>query len=64
MLPRLVHSRFGLHVVEVLQREPGEALPFEAVRGAVEATLRRQAYATALHQYLQVLGGAETPLVQ
>lgn len=64
VLPRLVHSRFGLHVVEVLQREPGEPLPFEAVRGAVEATLRRQAFATALHQYLQVLGGAETPLVQ
>ncbi len=64
VLPRLVHSRFGLHVVEVLQREPGEALPFEAVRGAVEAALRQQAFATALHQYLQVLGGAQTPLVQ
>jgi peptidyl-prolyl cis-trans isomerase C len=64
VLPRLVHSRFGLHVVEVLQREPGEALPFEAVRGAVEASLRQQAYATALRQYLQLLGGAETPLVQ
>jgi hypothetical protein len=23
VLPRLVHSRFGLHVVEVLAREPG-----------------------------------------
>jgi peptidyl-prolyl cis-trans isomerase C len=64
VLPRLVHSRFGLHVVEVLQREPGEALPFEAVRGAVEATLRQQAFVTALRQYLQVLGGADTPLVQ
>ena len=64
VLPGLVHSRFGLHVVEVLQREPGEALPFEAVRGAIEATLRQQAFATALHQYLQLLGGAESPLVQ
>lgn len=64
VLPRLVHSRFGLHVVEVLQREAGEALPFEDVRGAVAATLRRQAFATALHQYLQVLGGSDTPLVQ
>ncbi len=25
VLPRLVHSRFGLHVVEVLEREPGAA---------------------------------------
>ena len=29
VLPRLVHSRFGLHVVEVLQREPGIVQPFE-----------------------------------
>ncbi len=29
VLPRLVHSRFGLHVVEVLEREPGVAQPFE-----------------------------------
>lgn len=64
VLPRLVHSRFGLHVVEVLQRESGEALPFEAVRGAIEATLRQQSYATALRQYVQLLGGAESPLVQ
>ena len=35
VLPRLVHSRFGLHVVEVLEREPGTQQPFEAVRGAV-----------------------------
>ncbi|MBX3605070.1 MAG: peptidylprolyl isomerase [Piscinibacter sp.] len=64
VLPRLVHSRFGLHVVEVLARDPGEALPFDAVRGAVAATLRQQAYATALRQFLQQLAGAESPLVQ
>ena len=75
VLPRLVHSRFGLHVVEVLQREPGIAPPFEAVRGAVTMALRQQAYVTALRQYLQLLAGraviegveldaAGTPLVQ
>lgn len=75
VLPRLVHSRFGLHVVEVLQREPGQGQPFEAVRGAVLASLRRQTYVTALRQYLQLLAGhativgidietADTPLVQ
>lgn len=63
VLPRLVHSRFGLHVVEVLQREAGELPPFEAVRAAVAQSLRQQAYVTALRQYLQVLGAA-TPLVQ
>ncbi len=75
VLPRLVHSRFGLHVVEVLEREAGIQQPFEAVRGAVEATLRQQAYVAAMRQYLQVLAGdavlegidldaASTPLVQ
>jgi peptidyl-prolyl cis-trans isomerase C len=63
VLPRLVHSRFGLHVVQVLQREPGRVPPFEAVQAAVAQSLRQQAYITALRQYLQVLGSA-TPLVQ
>jgi len=75
VLPRLVHSRFGLHVVEVLEREPGEAQAFEAVRGAVASALRHQAFVTALRQYLSLLAGeatlegvdleaADTPLVR
>ena len=75
VLPRLVHSRFGLHIVEVLVRDPGIAQAFEAVRGAVAMALRQQSYVTALRQYLSLLAGqatiagveleaAETPLVQ
>ena len=75
VLPRLVHSRFGLHVVEVLAREGGVAQGFEAVRGAVANSLRQQGFVTALRQYLQLLAGAAaiegvdlegaaTPLVQ
>lgn len=75
VLPRLVHSRFGLHVVDVQQREPGQAQPFEAVQGAVRLALRQHAWVTALRQYLQVLAGqarlegvaleaSDTPLVQ
>ena len=75
VLPRLVHSRFGFHVVEVLEREAGVAPTYEAVGGAVAKTLERQAFVTALRQYLQVLAGAadiegldlesaDTPLVQ
>ncbi|MBA4176950.1 MAG: peptidylprolyl isomerase [Leptothrix sp. (in: Bacteria)] len=75
VLPRLVATRFGLHVVEVLAREPGAQPPYEAVRSAVAQALRQQAFATALRQYLQVLAGqaelrgvdleaAATPLVQ
>jgi len=75
VLPRLVHSRFGLHVVEVLERDPGIAQDFESVRGAVANLLRQQAYVTAVRQYLQLLAGravvegvdldaADAPLVQ
>jgi peptidyl-prolyl cis-trans isomerase C len=55
-----VHSRFGLHVVEVLAREPGLDPAFEAVKSAVAQGLRQQAFATALRQYLQLLAGAAT----
>ena len=75
VLPRLVHSRFGLHVVEVLERDPGVEQAFEAVRGAVTLQLRQKSYVTALRQYLRLLAGqariegvelegSETPLVQ
>lgn len=75
VLPRLVHSRFGLHVVEVQERDPGTAQPFESVHGAVAMSLRQQAFVTALRQYLRLLAGnalvegvdldaADTPLVQ
>ncbi|MFY9509419.1 MAG: peptidylprolyl isomerase [Rubrivivax sp.] len=57
VLPRLVHSRFGLHVVEVLAREPGMLPDFEAVQPAVAQLLRQQSFATALRQYLQLLAG-------
>ncbi|MBK7061758.1 MAG: peptidyl-prolyl cis-trans isomerase [Rubrivivax sp.] len=75
VLPRLVHSRFGLHVVEVRARESGQTPGFEAVRGAVALALRQQTFVSALRQYLQLLAGgaviegvvldsADTPLVQ
>lgn len=75
VLARLVHSRFGLHVVEVVARDPGQQPAFEDVRQAIALTLRQQAWVNALRQYLQLLAGAavvegvaldaaDTPLVQ
>jgi peptidyl-prolyl cis-trans isomerase C len=75
VLPRLVATRFGLHVVEVVAREPGAQRPYDSVRDAVAQALRQQALATALRHYLQVLAGqasvrgvdletASTPLLQ
>jgi peptidyl-prolyl cis-trans isomerase C len=60
VLPRLVHSRFGLHVVEVLARDPGRDQPFEAVQGAVAMALQQQAYVTALRNFLADLADAAT----
>jgi len=75
VLPRLVHSRFGLHIVEVLEREFGKLQPYETVHGAVAMALRQQTFVTTLRQYLSLLAGAatvegveldaaDTPLVQ
>lgn len=75
VLPQLVRTRFGLHVVEVLERDVGPAPAFEEVRDAVEAVLRRESWITALRQYVRVLAGeatlegvdldaADSPLVQ
>jgi peptidyl-prolyl cis-trans isomerase C len=73
--PRLVHSRYGLHIVEVLERRPGAQAAFDAVRGRIAMRLAHQARARALHQFMQLLAGqariegvvlasAESPLVQ
>ena len=75
VLPRLVHSRFGFHVVEVLARQPGVDQPFDTVRGAVVMAMRQKSYVTALRHTLQQLATeasivgvdletAQTPLIQ
>lgn len=58
VLPRLVSSRFGFHVLKVEAREPGQRQPFERVQAAIRQTLQQQSYVTALCQYLNLLAGA------
>lgn len=73
--PRLVHSRYGFHIVEVLGRKQGRQLPFEEARERIAVQLAQQSRAKALHQYMQLLAGqalvegielegADSPLVQ
>lgn len=73
--PMLVHSRFGFHVLDVMARKEGEAVPYEQVRERIAMELAQRSRATALHQYIRLLAGkalvegveleaAETPLVQ
>jgi len=72
---RLLETRFGLHIVQVLRKVAGTLLPFEAVRGEIAAFLDRQSSQRAIHQYLHILvgqaeiagvelEGATSPLVQ
>lgn len=73
--PRLVHTRFGLHIIEVLGRRNGQLPPFEELREQIVQRLSHQSRATALRQYMQLLvgqarvegielEGAASPLVQ
>ena len=55
--PRLVHSRYGFHIVEVLGRKQGRQPPFEEVRERIAVQLAQQSRAKALHQYMQLLAG-------
>ena len=75
VLPRLVHTRFGFHIIEVLERRDGMALAFEDVSERVAAQLAMQSRAKALHQYMGLLVGqarvegitldsCDSPLVQ
>ena len=73
--PRLVHSRYGFHIVEVLGRKQGRQRPYEQVRERIAVELAQRSRATALHQYIRLLAGqaavagvdlegAASPLVQ
>lgn len=73
--PRLVHTRFGLHIIEVISRRKGTLPPYEDVADAIRQRLMHQSRATALRQYMHLLvgqasvegidlDGADTPLVQ
>lgn len=73
--PRLVHTRFGLHIIEVLGRKKGTLPPFDEVAGSIRQRLQHQSRATALRQYMLLLvgqakvegielDGADSPLVQ
>lgn len=73
--PRLIHTRFGFHIIEVLNRRAGKLPGFAQVRQRIMALLSLQSRARALHQYMTLLvgeahvegialEGADSPLVQ
>lgn len=75
VLPRLLSSRHGFHILRVDEREAGVVQSYALVRGSVAALLRHQLSVTAMRQYLDLLAGqaqlqgvslsqADSPLVQ
>lgn len=55
--PRLFHTRFGLHIIDVLQRRSSRQLAYEDVAVRIDALLTLQSRGRALHQYMSVLAG-------
>jgi peptidyl-prolyl cis-trans isomerase C len=75
VLPTLVATRYGFHIVAVERRIPGKRLPFELVASRVAEYLAARVEERALKQYVEVLAGraaiagadlagAASPLVQ
>ena len=73
--PRLMHTRFGFHIIDVLNRRAGKQPVYEEVHERITALLTMQSRARALHQYMSLLvgeslvegvelEGADSPLVQ
>lgn len=58
ILPKLVATRHGFHIVSVDKRIEGQQLPYELVRENVAAELRRRSEARALSEYVRLLAGA------
>lgn len=53
--PRLVHSRYGFHIVEVLGRRHGRQLALAEVRDRIALQLSQQARTRALQQAMQAI---------
>lgn len=56
--PRLVHTRHGLHIIEVLERREGRQQPYEEARAQIVMRLDAQARATALNRMMRDLVAA------
>ncbi len=55
LLPALVETRFGLHIVRVNRLARGEVLPYAVARPQIEAQLAERNLRIALHQYVHRL---------
>lgn len=75
ILGHLLPTRFGLHVVRLVHKEPGHLLPFSAVEPQIAGVLHATSLDAATRQYLKLLvgkacisgfdlAGTDSPLLQ
>lgn len=75
LIPRLVETRFGLHIIQLGRKIGGVVLPFDQVEGKIAEAMHKASQDHATRQYLQLmvgkakisgidLVGADSPLVQ
>lgn len=55
--PEPVESRFGLHVIYLVNIIPGEVLPFDYVEDKIGAWLEASSWSKAVSQYIRILAG-------
>jgi len=55
--PQLIHTRFGLHIIDLLDRRPGTPKTYPEVHDRIATHLTLHTRAKALHQYMRQLIG-------
>ncbi|MFZ6771311.1 peptidylprolyl isomerase [Undibacterium sp. SXout7W] len=75
IIPQLVETRFGLHIIQLGRKVEGRLLPFDEIESRIAAAMHQASHDHAVRQYLQLLvgrasisgidmPGADSPLVQ
>jgi peptidyl-prolyl cis-trans isomerase C len=75
VLPRLINTRYGFHIIMVARRMQGSTVDFDTAQPRIADRLRERVRAKAAEQYVRVLasrarisgvdlGAADTPLLQ
>jgi peptidyl-prolyl cis-trans isomerase C len=57
LLPEIIKTRYGFHIVAIDQRIPGSKLPYDLVRDNIGERLRAAVEQKALQQYVSMLAG-------
>jgi peptidyl-prolyl cis-trans isomerase C len=60
ILPRLVNTRYGFHIVHVNRYVSGHVIAFDTVKADIERELTQRVRTKAAEQYVRLLAGKAT----